>query len=76
MTFKTFNGPKIKEIKSGDELWYIKSGMMLTPRAGFEINNKCPREYKLIIADCINNGWLTPVAYMRDNEYAWESLKE
>lgn len=76
MTFKTFSGPKIKTVKPNDPLWHITSGVTLTPRAGFVISEKCPREYKLIIADCLNNGWLKPVAYMRDDEYMWEELKE
>lgn len=67
---------KIKEVKPGDSLWYINTGLMRTPRAGFEVNSQCPKEYRMILRECINNGWLKPVAYMRDNEYAWESLKE
>ena len=76
MIYSTKNTSKIKQIKSGDELWHIKQGLYLVPRAGFEISQKCPREYKLILNECMNNGWLQPVAYMRDDEYAWESLKE
>jgi hypothetical protein len=67
---------KIKQVKEGDRLWLIRNGLYLTPRAGFEINNSCPREYKLVLQECMANGWLKPVAYMRDDEYTWESLKE
>lgn len=67
---------KIKTIKSDDRMFYIKGDITMTPRAGFEISKQCPREYGLILTECIDRGWLQPVAYMRDDEYAWESLKE
>jgi hypothetical protein len=41
---------------------------MSTPRAGFEVGNHCPSQYKQVIAECINNGWLKPVAYMHERE--------
>lgn len=67
---------KIKQINPGENMWFIRDGFTITPRAGFEINNKCPKEYRAIINECLRNGWVKPVAYMRDDEYTWESLKE
>jgi hypothetical protein len=67
---------KVKSLKAGDPNWHIHNGLTITPRAGFEISNQCPREYRLILADCIDRGWLKPVAYMRDDEYMWEELKK
>ncbi len=67
---------KIKTIKNDDRMFYIKGDITMTPRAGFEISKQCPREYGLILTECIDRGWVQPVAYMRDDEYAWESLKE
>jgi hypothetical protein len=67
---------KIKTIKNDDRMFYIKGDITMTPRAGFEISKQCPREYGLILTECIDRGWIQPVAYMRDDEYAWESLKE
>ena len=52
----------------------LQDGMVIAPRAGFEISNSCPREYKMIIQKCINYGWLKPVATVRDNELFWEAL--
>lgn len=66
---------KIKMLKPGDNGFTIIDRFTLTPRAGFQINQKCPREYKLILSECIRNGWLTPVAYMTESEYMWEELK-
>jgi hypothetical protein len=46
----------------------------MTPRAGFEINAQCPREYKMIISECINNGWLKPVAHVTERELLFMGL--
>lgn len=64
----------IKTVKSGDPDFTLVDGPVLYMRAGFEINQQCPREYKLIIAQCISNGWLKPVAFMRDDELMWDRL--
>jgi hypothetical protein len=55
---------------------FSPDGLTLVPRASFEVSKECPREYKLIIAECIGNGWLRPVAHMRDTEYTMELLKK
>lgn len=65
---------KIKTVKQGDRLWHINDGLVMTPRAGFEIKKECPNTYKDVIAECVNRGWLQPVAFMRDDEYIWEEL--
>jgi len=62
--------------QSDPDFTFSPDGLKLVPRAGFEINNHCPREYRLIIAECINNGWLRPVAHMRDTEYTMELLQK
>ncbi len=73
----TFKEPKvkIKTVKNDDPMFYIKGDVTVSCRAGFEISQGCPHEYRLILADCIDRGWIKPVAYMRDDEYVWESLK-
>lgn len=50
--FKDSNS-KIRTIKQGNPTFMIKDGATLCPRAGFEINQLCPREYKLIIANVL-----------------------
>ena len=66
---------KIRTIKQGDPKFMLIDGMVVCPRAGFEINEKCPREYKLIIAECINNGWLKPVAHTYGKELTMDALR-
>lgn len=64
----------IRTIKQSDPKFNIIDGLVMAPRAGFEIDQTCPREYKIIITECINNGWLKPVAIVRDNELFWENF--
>lgn len=74
--YNTKNHGNIKQVKTGDNLWLIVHGNSIAPRAGFLINKECPYNYAQVITECINRGWLEPVAYMRDDEYMWEELKE
>jgi hypothetical protein len=74
----TFSKPDktIKTIRQDDPDFHIHNGFLMAPRAGFEISNKCPRQYKLMIIEAIKNGWLQPIAYMKESEYVWEQLGE
>ena len=74
----TFTTPEktIKTIRKDDPDFIIINGIVMAPRAGFEISNDCPRQYKLMIMEAIKNGWLQPVAYMKESEYVWEKLGE
>lgn len=65
---------KIKTVRSTDRDFMVCNGITITPRAAFELSKDCPREYKLIIAECINNGWLKPIAYQPIYEQFMEKL--
>jgi len=41
----------------------------ITSRAAIEISNRCPENYKHLILECINHGWIKPIAYVTDEEY-------
>ncbi len=47
----TFTAPEktIKTIRQDDPDFCIHNGFHMAPRAGFEISNDCPRQYKLMI---------------------------
>ena len=75
MTY-TIANKTIKTIRKGDVDFHIHNGFLMSPRAGFEISNKCPSQYKLMIVEAIRNGWVETVAYMKDSEYMWEKLKD
>ena len=73
MTFTTHQS-SIRTIKQNSPLFHINDKYVRAPRAGFEINEQCPREYKMIIAQCINNGWLKPVAHVTERELLFMGL--
>ena len=73
--FKTHKS-SIKTIRQGDDDFMLDDGMIMSPRAGFEISTKCPDGYKRVIQEAIANGWLKPVAHLHDHEYMWDKLKE
>jgi hypothetical protein len=72
---KISTGRPHKTLRAKDtDFTFSPNGLTLVPRASFEVSKECPREYKLIIAECIGNGWLRSVAHMRDVEYTMELL--
>ena len=74
MTFTTPHST-IKTIRQNDPNFQINNGLVLASRAGFEISNNCPSQYKLMIMEAIKNGWLQPVANMLESEFVWEQLQ-
>lgn len=72
----TFNIHKsqIRTIKQDDPRFQIQDVFTIATRAGFEISDRCPVEYKMILQECINNGWLKPVAYMTERELLFSGL--
>jgi len=65
----------IKTIRQGDPKFMLQDHFVVCPRAGFEISQHCPREYKTIISECINNGWLKPVAHVYGKELTMDALR-
>jgi hypothetical protein len=75
MSFKSSQG--FKMLKSGDrDFTFSPNGVTLVPRASLEISPNCPSEYKQIITQAYRNGWLKPVANIRNTEYLMELLKD
>lgn len=60
--------------QGADGFHFSPDGVSLVPRAGFQLSQEMPREYKLIIAECINNGWLKAVSHQPVQEYFIEEL--
>ena len=75
MTFNTTD-KTIKTIRKDDPDFIIDNGIIMAPRAGFEISNDCPKQYKSMITEAVKNGWLKPVAYIKESEFTWEKLGE
>jgi len=53
----------------------ITDGFVTCPRAGFEISQSCPAEYKSIFVTAINAGWLKPVAHVYSKELTMDALR-
>ena len=66
---------KIRTVRQGDSKFMLNDGLVICPRAGFEINEHCPREYRQIIAACIDRGWLKPVAHVYGKELTMDALR-
>lgn len=66
---------KTKTIRPNEPGFQIIDGVVMTPRAGFEISQRCPENYKALILECIKYGWLKPVATVKEEEYLWMCLK-
>jgi len=66
----------VRSIKKGDPMFYIVDNNTLVPRAGFELKTGMPNTYRDVVTECINRGWLVPVAYLKDSELMWEILQK
>lgn len=66
-----------KTLRPNDaDFTFSPDGVRVVPRASFEISQRCPENYRSLIQECINHGWLKPVAHMRDVEYTMELLRK
>jgi hypothetical protein len=75
MTFKMYSSC-IRTIRQDDDKFHIHDGMIISPRAGFEISQECPMSYRKVLAECIDQGWIKPVAHIKDSELVWETLQQ
>ena len=72
LTSKTTN---IRTIRQGDAKFTLIDGFVTCPRAGFEISQSCPAEYKSIFITAIQAGWLKPVAHVYGKELTMDALR-
>jgi hypothetical protein len=74
---KISTGRPHKTLRQSDpDFTFSPDGIKLVPRASFEISEKCPSGYQKILYECWGNGWIKPVAHMRDTEYTMELLRK
>jgi hypothetical protein len=74
MAFKSHQSP-FRTLRSKDPNFTLTDGLLVTPRAGFEISSGCPYNYREIIQECVRHGWLKPVANVYDHELTFDVLK-
>ena len=65
----------IKTIRKGDPKFMLTDGVVVCPRAGFEISQSCPEEYKSIFITAINAGWIKPVAHVYGKELTMDAMR-
>jgi hypothetical protein len=65
----------IKTIRQGDPRFTLIDGFVICPRAGFEISQSCPSEYKSIFITAINAGWIKPVAHVYGKELTMDAMR-
>ena len=75
INFTTHNS-KVHTLKPGDKHFQITDKFTVANRAGFEIDAKCPAQYKQIIAECYQRGWLIPVANLTEREMIFMGLTD
>ena len=73
MTY-TVHQSQICTIKPGDPNFIITDGFTQTNRAGIEISQRCPSNYASLIAECLNHGWIKPVAHVTERELIFMGL--
>jgi hypothetical protein len=59
-----------------EDFSFSPDGVTVVPRASIEISENCPAQYQKFLYECWGNGWIKPIAHMRDVEYTMELLKK
>lgn len=70
----TTHDSQVRSLTTDDPRFLIKDKFTVTPRAGFEISGACPQNYAKIILDCVDRGWLKPVANITERELVFMGL--
>jgi hypothetical protein len=72
----TVKQTKIRTLRQGDPKFTLVDGVVVCPRAGFEISSTCPTDYKRIIMQALEYGYLKPVAHVYGKELTMDSLRD
>ena len=73
MSINTYQS-QIRTIRQNDPRFTIVDNFVTAPRAGIEISNRCPENYKDLILECINHGWIKPIANLTERELIFMGL--
>lgn len=65
---------EIRTIRHTDPNFMIYDKFVTVPRAGFEIDRRMPKSYLQVIQECLENGWLKPVAHVTERELLFIGL--
>lgn len=64
------------KLHEGEAEFAIQDGMITWPRASLEFSADCPEEYIQMIQRARVKGWVELVAYVTEDEYLWNQLKQ
>lgn len=67
---------KVHKIEPSDPNFNIKDQYMVFQRAAIHFDANIPASYYQIIAECLSNGWIKPVAYVTEREKLFIGLSE
>jgi len=65
----------IRTIRQGDPKFTLTDGFVICPRAGFEINEQCPKDYRQMLKTALDLGWIKPVAHVYGKELTMDALR-
>lgn len=66
----------IVTLRPDDNKFWIQDRFTVTGRASIELSKDCPMKYKMIIAECINHGWIKPIANISELELIFLVLSD
>jgi hypothetical protein len=64
----------IRRINKDDPRFTIYDDFVAVPRAGFEISKSCPGEYRSILMQAVQAGWIKPIAHVHERELLFMGL--
>lgn len=67
---------KVHKIEPSDPNFNIIDQYMIVQRAAIHFDPNIPAAYYEIIAECLSNGWIKPVAYITEREKLFIGLSE
>lgn len=65
---------KIRRLDRSDPNFTIRDDFVAVPRAGFEISKTCPGEYRSILMQAVQAGWIKPIAHVHERELLFMGL--
>jgi hypothetical protein len=65
----------IRTIRPGDPKFLLNDTFTVCQRASIEISKDCPSNYKKIISQAYENGWLKPVAHVYGKELTMDAMR-
>lgn len=66
----------VKKLQFSDDDFCFNEDNTEYYRAAIELDKEIPVQFKRIVIECFEKGWIKPVAYIREQELIWDKLHE